>query len=168
MTDIQSTADRLGVDPSAGGSSAHGGGLRRFTTSAARRRLLVAVATGLLMVCLAAPTTLIYLDQRSEIVQLEASIREKSAARDELRAELELWDDPEHVRQQAAQRLQMVEPGQRSYLVVGADEVAAGAPPSSAAVEEAGSPAWADALWESVKDSAWPQQRSPDPDPTTD
>lgn len=132
--------------------------LRRFTTSSGSRRLLWAVAIGLFIVFLAAPTTKIYVDQQAEIAELQASIEEKSADRDDLQDELELWENPDYVRQQAGERLMMVEPGQRSYLVVGADEVGAGAADTSAVEESAGSPAWADALWGSLKDSAWPQR----------
>ncbi len=132
--------------------------LQRFTSSPRRTGLLAAVAIALFIVFLAAPTTKIYLDQKAEIEQLEASIQEKSADRDELKDELELWENPDYVRQQAGERLLMVEPGQRSYLVVGADEVGSGAPDTSAVEESAGSPAWADALWGSLKDSAWPQR----------
>ena len=102
--------------------------LRRFTTSSGSRRLLWVVAIVLFIVFLAAPTTKIYLDQQAEIAELEASIEEKSADRDALQDELELWENPDYVEQQAGERLMMVEPGQRSYLVVGADEVGRGAP----------------------------------------
>lgn len=134
------------------------GRLRRFTASRGRRRLLIGVAIVLLMIFLVAPTAKIYLDQQAEINELEASIADQRATRDELREELERWEDPEYMKQQAADRLMMVEPGQRSYLVVGADEVGTGAPSSSAVEEQAGNPAWADSLWDSVQDSAWPER----------
>ncbi|MDH5151902.1 FtsB family cell division protein [Kocuria palustris] len=132
--------------------------LRRYTTSSGSRRLLWVVVIVLFIVFLAAPTTKIYLDQQAEIAELEASIEEKSADRDALQDELELWENPDYVEQQAGERLMMVEPGQRSYLVVGADEVGTGAADTSAVEESAGRPAWADALWGSLKDSAWPQR----------
>lgn len=132
--------------------------LRRFTTSSGSRRVLWAVAIGLFIIFLAAPTTKIYLDQKAEIAELEASIEEKTDDRDALQDELELWENPDYIRQQAGERLMMVEPGQRSYLVVGADEVGTGAADTSAVEESAGRPAWADALWGSLKDSAWPQR----------
>lgn len=145
-------------EPGADPAEAPAGRLRRFTASRGRRRLLVGVAIVLLMIFLAAPTAKIYLDQQAEIEQLEASIADQRTTRDELQDELALWQDPEHMEQQASDRLMMVEPGQRSYLVVGADEVGTGAPSSSAVEEQAGSPAWADSLWGSVKDSAWPER----------
>ncbi|KAA9394653.1 septum formation initiator family protein [Kocuria coralli] len=126
----------------------------------ARRRMLLLIATVLLMVFLAAPTTKIYLDQRAEIRSLEQSISENQTARDDLQHEVSLWDDPAYVRQQARNRLLMVEPGERSYLVVGADSLGDEAPESSAVQEEADRPAWADALWGSVLDSGWPEQRT--------
>lgn len=125
-----------------------------------RRRLLLAVVTVLLIVFLAAPTTKIYLDQRAEIQALQQSISENQTARDDLKRQVQLWEDPEYIRQQARERLLMVEPGQRSYLVVGADTVGDQAPQSSAIQEEAGRAAWADALWGSVLDAGWPQERT--------
>lgn len=124
-----------------------------------RRRLLLAAATVLLIVFLAAPTTKIYLDQRAEISALERSIQQNQASRDALEHKVSLWEDPEYVRQQARQRLMMVEPGQRSYLVVGAESKGDQAPRSSAVQEEAAQAAWADALWDSVLDSGWPEER---------
>lgn len=113
----------------------------------------------LLIVFLAAPTTKIYLDQRAEIIALERSIQQNQASRDDLEHKVSLWDDSEYVRQQARQRLMLVDPGQRSYMVVGADDIGQQAPRSSAVQEEADNAAWADAVWESVLDAAWPQQR---------
>lgn len=157
-----------GLDPGAGpgaeperetdGRDAPARSLRRFTTSSGRRRMLWAVAIILFIVFLAAPTAKIYTDQQAEIAELETRIDQMTEDRDDLQDELDLWDNPDYVRQQAGERLMMVEPGQRSYLVVGADEVGSGAADTSAVEEAAGSPAWADALWGSVKDSAWPQR----------
>ncbi|MDO5617541.1 FtsB family cell division protein [Kocuria sp.] len=126
----------------------------------ARRRLLLVIVTILLIVFLAAPTTKIYLDQRAEINALQQNIAQTQTSRDELERQVKLWDDPEYVRQQARERLLMVEPGQRSYLVVGADAVGDQAPQSSAVQEEADRAAWADALWGSVLDAGWPQERT--------
>lgn len=156
MSDPRSAGD----EPDRAPEPLPSGRLRRYTTGRVRVGMLAALAFVLLMVFLAAPTTKIYLDQRAEIAQLEASIQEKTETRDALREELDLWENPEYVKQQAGERLMMVEPGQRSYLVVGADEVGEQAPSSSALGEEARSPAWADALWGSVKDSAWPERRA--------
>lgn len=126
----------------------------------ARRRMLLVVVTVLMIVFLAAPTTKIYLDQRAEIRSLEQSIEERQTTRDELSQEVSMWEDPEYVKQQARDRLLMVEPGQRSYLVVGADTLGDQAPESSAVQEEADRAAWADALWGSVLDAGWPEERT--------
>lgn len=125
-----------------------------------RRRLLLVLVTFLLIVFLAAPTTKIYLDQRAEMQALEQSISENQTERDDLKRQVQLWEDPEYIRQQARERLLMVEPGQRSYLVVGGDTVGDQAPQSSAVQEEADRAAWADALWDSVLDAGWPQERT--------
>ena len=44
-----------------------------------------------------------------------------------------------------------------AYLVLGAEETGRQAAESSAEQVEAGKPAWADGLWQSVVDSAFPQ-----------
>jgi hypothetical protein len=52
-----------------------------------------------------------------------------------------------------------VMPGERSYLVVGAEEMDGAVVDSSAAQVEAEKPAWVDALWQSVVASAYEDAR---------
>src|SRR3954452_12782285 len=62
-----------------------------------------------------------YLQQRSHINDLKASIAQHEANIDSLEAEKERWDDPAYVRTQARERLGYVMPGKKSYLVLGED-----------------------------------------------
>src|SRR3954452_25250135 len=62
-----------------------------------------------------------YLQQRSHINDLKASIAQHEANIDALEAEKARWDDPAFVRAQARERLGYVLPGEKSYVVLGED-----------------------------------------------
>ncbi|MCJ8504509.1 septum formation initiator family protein [Kocuria flava] len=113
-------------------------------------RFLVLTLVAVLIVFLAAPTTKIWLEQRAEIAALEESIAEMRAREDSLEQQVDQWSDETYVRQQARDRLLYVMPGERSYLVVGAEQMEGAVVDSSAAQVEAERPAWVDALWQSV------------------
>jgi len=120
-------------------------------------RFLILTLVAVLIVFLAAPTTKIYLEQRAEIAALERSITDMQAEQDSLEHQVEQWSDETYVQQQARDRLLYVMPGERSYLVVGAEEMDGAVVDSSAAQVEADQPAWVDALWASVVASAYAQ-----------
>lgn len=118
-------------------------------------RLLALVLVAVLIVFLAAPTTKIYLEQRAEIAELERSVAQMETEGASLEAQLEQWSDETYIQQQARERLLYVMPGERSYIVVGAEEMQGAVVDSSAAQAEAAKPAWVDALWQSVVASAY-------------
>lgn len=62
-----------------------------------------------------------YLQQRSHINDLKASIAQHEANIDALETEKERWDDPAYVRAQARARLGYVMPGEKTYLVLDED-----------------------------------------------
>ena len=62
-----------------------------------------------------------YLQQRSHINDLKASIAQHEANIDELEGEKDRWNDPAYLEQQARLRLGYVMPGEKSYLVLGED-----------------------------------------------
>ena len=67
-----------------------------------------------------APPMQRYFSQRAQISAVEAQI---GASKDRLlkaEAELARWRDPAYVKSQARDRLQLVLPGERQYIVVGA------------------------------------------------
>lgn len=123
-------------------------------------RFLVLTLVALLIVFLAAPTTKIYLEQRAEIAGIERAIADMQDEQASLEDRVDQWSDETYVRQQARDRLLYVMPGERSYLVVGADEMDGAVMDSSAAQLEAEKPAWVDALWQSVVASAYEDTRS--------
>ncbi|WP_170301024.1 FtsB family cell division protein [Kocuria sediminis] len=118
-------------------------------------RFLLLTLVAVLIVFLAAPTTKIWLEQRAEIAALEQSIADMEAEQASLEDRVDQWSDETYVKQQARDRLLYVMPGERSYLVVGAEEMGGAVVDSSAAQVEAEKPAWVDALWQSVVSSAY-------------
>lgn len=141
----------------AGGSSAVGSPTPARTFSG---RFLILTLVAVLIVFLAAPTTKIWLEQRAEIAELEQAIAQMEAEQASLEDQVEQWSDETYVKQQARDRLLYVMPGERSYLVVGAEEMDGAVVDSSAAQVEAEKPPWVDALWQSVVVSAYEEARS--------
>ncbi|MEX5306205.1 septum formation initiator family protein [Kocuria sp. CPCC 205258] len=139
-----------------GGSSAVGSPVPARTFSG---RFLILTLVAVLIVFLAAPTTKIFLEQRAEIAQLERAIAAMEAQQASLEDQVDQWSDETYVKQQARDRLLYVMPGERSYLVVGAEEMDGAVVDSSAAQVEAEKPAWVDALWQSVVASAYEDAR---------
>lgn len=120
-------------------------------------RLIALIVVATLILFLAAPTAKIFFDQRAQITALEESIAAKEREQQQLKRQEERWGDDAYVEQQARERMFYVMPGERAYLVLGADQTGRQAPESSAEQVEAGKPAWADGLWQSVVDSAFPR-----------
>ncbi|MFJ6417824.1 septum formation initiator family protein [Paeniglutamicibacter sp. NPDC091659] len=96
-----------------------------------------------------------YARQRDEIAALEAVITAKQAEQEGLKEQIARWDDPLYIKQQARDRINLVMPGERNYMVVGRKPT--DAPP----VEENHSPneirtdlPWVDALFDSVQRAA--------------
>jgi hypothetical protein len=105
-----------------------------------------------------------YLEQRSHIVELKATIAERRATIDELELEKKRWEDPAYVSQQARERFGYVKPGATPFVVLGED----GKPlqseskltdPDTVAPEE--KRAWYDDAWDSVKLAGHPPTKAP-------
>lgn len=120
-------------------------------------RLIALIVVATLILFLAAPTAKIFFDQRAQITALEESIAVKEQEQQQLKLHEERWGDDAYVEQQARERMFYVMPGERAYLVLGAEETGRQAAESSAEQVEAGKPAWVDGLWQSVVDSAFPR-----------
>ena len=115
-------------------------------------RLIVLTIVTLVVISFLVPTVRTYLQQSAEIDELAQQISEEEGRQAELYSKLQRWDDPEFVRQQARERINLVMPGERRYHVIGdlseaevenvADEIAEG------------EDEWTETLWESVVDSA--------------
>jgi cell division protein FtsB len=68
-----------------------------------------------------APPIQHYFTQRAQINALRAQVDSDRAALEAARLELMRWQDPEYVKAQARERLHFVMPGERQYIVTGAD-----------------------------------------------
>jgi hypothetical protein len=103
-----------------------------------------------------APTVKIWLEKKAEISGLEADIASKQAEQASLQKQITRWQDPNYVKQQARDRINMVMPGEAGYWVFGGG-VPAGTPGGSTTSGASNSPSnlpWVDGLWESIRRSA--------------
>jgi len=105
---------------------------------------------------LLAPTVKIFLDKRAEIAALQADIAAKQTKQEDLKRQVSRWQDPNYVKQQARDRINMVMPGETGYWVFGSDLPAAqsGSAAGAASAQDPANLPWVDALWESIRRSA--------------
>ncbi|MGR0158499.1 FtsB family cell division protein [Paenarthrobacter nitroguajacolicus] len=119
-------------------------------------RMLALAVVMIAITILLAPTVKIFLEKRAEISALEGEIASRKAEQTELNKQLSRWQDPNYVKQQARDRINMVMPGETGYWVFGAEE-AAGTPGGRTGSGSSANPEnlpWVDALWESIRRSA--------------
>jgi cell division protein FtsB len=118
---------------------------RRLTGRAA---ILTLVLVGLLL-AYAYPIR-VYLSQQAEIAQLELEQTVQRQHIADLAEERAKWDDPEYVKAQARKRFQLVERGERTYIVI-FDPVGAArdAGVDPAAADRQDDP-WYGKLWSSI------------------
>ncbi|WP_342022384.1 septum formation initiator family protein [Arthrobacter citreus] len=125
--------------------------LRPVPAKAFSGRLLVLAMVTLVITVLLAPSVNTYLHQRSDIAALEAEIAAEKETSRNLESELDRWEDPNYIKQQARERIFLVMPGETRYLVKGEHGVENA---EQQAQEEAEDLQWVDSLWDSVKRSA--------------
>jgi cell division protein FtsB len=140
------------------GASAHSGtdeNLDPIPAKAFSGRMLALAVVMIAITIMLAPTVKIFIDKRAEIAALEADIAASKADQDELKRQVSRWQDPNYVKQQARDRINMVMPGETGYWVFGSDLPAgeSAGPPGAAAQDPANLP-WVDSLWESIRRSA--------------
>ncbi|MDI3330426.1 MAG: septum formation initiator family protein [Micrococcus sp.] len=100
---------------------------------------------------LLAPTLRVFLDQQAELRAVQEDIATQQEEQRELTAQIARWDDPAYIRQQARERFNLVMPGEKAYMVIGADEAVEDPVPGPASPSEVNPDMpWADALWDSV------------------
>ncbi|OPC84984.1 hypothetical protein B4N89_12040 [Embleya scabrispora] len=105
-----------------------------------------------------------YLAQRSDVADLRESTRKQQSETERMRSDLERWNDPAYVRQQARERLHFVYPGDTAYLVVPPGGITGDpAPPTPA---QASSPPWYRNLWDSTRDADKAGTPTPSTPPT--
>ncbi|WP_457972178.1 FtsB family cell division protein [Arthrobacter sp. D1-17] len=119
-------------------------------------RMLALAVVMIAITTMLAPTVKIFIDKRAEIAALEADIAARQSAQDDLKRQVSRWQDPNYVKQQARDRINMVMPGETGYWVFGSDMPAGAAAsgPGAAAVQDPANVPWVDSLWESIRRSA--------------
>lgn len=119
-------------------------------------RMLALLVVMIAITIMLAPTVKIYFEKRAEIAALQADIAAKQSEQDDLRRQVSRWQDPNFVKQQARDRINMVMPGETGYWVFGSD-LPAGSTGGAAGTGSAQDPAelpWVDSLWDSIRRSA--------------
>ena len=84
-------------------------------------RAIALVVVLLVLVISYASSLRIYFAQAHEIAATRVEIADRQQRISDLQTELGRWNDPDHVRTEARQRLGWVVPGETGYQVVGAD-----------------------------------------------
>ncbi|MFC7848843.1 septum formation initiator family protein [Arthrobacter sp. NPDC057388] len=119
-------------------------------------RMLALAVVMVAITIMLAPTVKIFIDKRAEIAALQSDIADSKANQDNLKRQVSRWQDPNYVKQQARDRINMVMPGETGYWVFGSDlpAGAAGSQPSAAERQDPAEVPWVDSLWESIRRSA--------------
>jgi cell division protein FtsB len=119
-------------------------------------RMLALAVVMVAITIMLAPTVKIFIDKRAEIAALESDIADSKANQDNLKRQVSRWQDPNYVKQQARDRINMVMPGETGYWVFGSDlpAGASGSQPSAAETQDPADVPWVDSLWESIRRSA--------------
>ena len=150
------TAQRGAAAPARDRAAPAGESLDPVPAKAFSGRMLALFVVMIAITIMLAPTVKIFFEKRAEIAALQADISAKQDQQGELRRQVSRWQDPNYVKQQARDRINMVMPGETGYWVFGSD-LPAGSPSGAAGAGSAQDPAelpWVDALWESVRRSA--------------
>ena len=113
-------------------------------------RLIVLTLVTLVVISFLVPTVRTYFQQRAEISQLEADIAAEQQLQAELETDLSRWEDPDYVRQQARERINLVMPGERRYHVIGEPETSADLPEHHEPGDVRTDLPWGDAIWDSL------------------
>jgi hypothetical protein len=105
-----------------------------------------------------------YLQQRSQINDLEAQIEERESSIGDLEREKDRWEDPAYVMQEARKR-GYVREGETPFVVVDAngDPLTDSELDDPASAGDAEAPAWYDGVWSSVKVAGNPPTKIPPP-----
>ena len=90
------------------------------------------------------------LEQQNDITQAQQQLAQEQQRQQDLETQLERWEDPAYVQQQARERFNMVMPGERKYLVLDDEAEPTEPEPTVATLDEDLEMGWADRLWGSV------------------
>ncbi|WP_460475522.1 FtsB family cell division protein [Brachybacterium huguangmaarense] len=136
------------------------------------RRALVLIALVVIALATLVPTLNSYVSQRQQLAEARAEVARSQAAVDDMRAQVDRWEDPAYVAAQARERLLFAMPGETRYRLT--DTSGRDVPMTSEQrVEAAASQGdWYDRLWTSVEGSSRltpsdiPDPASPTEEPT--
>lgn len=118
-------------------------------------RMLALAVVMIAITIMLAPTVKIFFDKKAEIDALNADIAAREAEGDMLRQQVSRWRDPNYVKQQARDRINMVMPGETGYWVFGSDLPAGeSSSQTAAAAQDPADLPWVDSLWESITRAA--------------
>lgn len=90
------------------------------------------------------------LEQQADISHAQQQLTLEREREQELETQLERWEDPAYVQQQARERFNMVMPGERKYLVIDDQQTTEETAPPVDPLDERIEMGWADRLWGSV------------------
>ena len=107
---VETRAVRLPREESAGEGWLRGIRFSGFT--------VLMLALLVLAIVVLAPNLRIFIEQRAQIAELEASVAEHEQAVDELTDDVARWDDPAYIEAEARERLYFIYPGESSFLVI--------------------------------------------------
>ena len=118
-------------------------------------RMLALAVVMIAITIMLTPTVKIFFDKKAEIDALNADIAASQVQQDSLRQQVSRWQDPNYVKQQARDRINMVMPGETGYWVFGSDLPAgSSSSQSGAAAQDPADLPWVDSLWESIRRAA--------------
>jgi cell division protein FtsB len=118
-------------------------------------RMLALAVVMIAITIMLAPTVKIFFDKQAEIAALNADIAAREAEGNSLRQQVSRWQDPNYVKQQARDRINMVMPGETGYWVFGSDLPAGeSSSQTGAAAQDPADLPWVDSLWESITRAA--------------
>ena len=150
------TAKNGTAKPSKDGTAPTAENLDPVPAKAFSGRMLALFVVMIAITIMLAPTVKIFFEKRAEIAALQADISAKQVQQNELRRQVSRWQDPNYVKQQARDRINMVMPGETGYWVFGSD-LPAGSSSGEAGAGSVQDPAelpWVDSLWDSIRRSA--------------
>lgn len=120
------------------------------------QRFMAIASVALLLLVLLGPTMKTYFSQRADIAALQTQVAAQKADVAAMEHEKQLWSDDSYVRTQARERLGMVMPGEKSYVVLDATPTMEEKLVERASTIAASHP-WYGQIWESAKLADNPQ-----------
>lgn len=119
------------------------------------RRLAMLGGVFVLLAVMLVPPLRALLVQQQEYRDLQAGVAHQEATVADLEHRKQQWSDPAYIEQQSRERLSYVRPGEKSYVVVGADSLRDAPPRGSLVVIDpsasSGPRAWYSRVWDSIQ-----------------